>query len=110
MQPNGYDCGVYVCLNAEEMARVGYVRKQHDTSNVRRKIMMNIFKGKLHRYEFSDCEDFLVKASQRNGSENLVKETQKKFVKELGPNGLQHRVLKEKIKEEVKEKKEKSTN
>ena len=50
----------------------------------------------------------LVKASQRNAIENLVKETQKKFVKDLGPKGFQPRVLKEKIKEEVKEKRKKA--
>ena len=106
MQGNGHDCGVFVCLEAEEIARVGYVRKQFDTSNLRRKIMINIFKGNLNRYEFTDLEEFLVKASQRNRNENVVKETQtNKFLKNSAKIGFHQKSTKNK---EVKEKSKKA--
>ena len=97
VQGNGHDCGIFVCLEAEEIARVGYVRKQFDTSNARRKIMINIFKGNLNRYEQNNLEDFLAKASQRKENENVVRETQSnKFFKNSVKSGFHKKSAKNK--------------
>ena len=97
VQRNGHDCGIFVCLEAEEIARVGYVRKQFDTSNARRKIMINIFKGNLNRYEQNNLEDFLVKASQRKENENVIRETQSnKFLKNSVKSGFHKKSAKNK--------------
>ena len=97
VQGNGHDCGIFVCLEAEEIARVGYVRKQFDTSNARRKIMINIFKGNLNRYEQNNLEDFLVKASQRKENENVIRETQSnKFLKNSVKSGFHKKSAKNK--------------
>ena len=103
VQRNGHDCGIFVCLEAEEIARVGYVRKQFDTSHVRRKIIMNIFKGNLNRYEYADLEDFLVKASQRKENKNVVRETQSnKFLKNSTKSGFQKSAENKEVKEKRK--------
>ena len=108
VQRNGHDCGIFVCLEAEEIARVGYVRKQYDTSNVRMKIMINISKGNLNRYEYTDLEELLGKASQRKEGANSSKEAQtNKCIKNSGPTGFNHSFTKKENKQ-VKEKSKKA--
>ena len=48
-QGNGYDCGVFVCQNAEKIARGALVNtKQEDMPNARKRMMKEIFFGTLN--------------------------------------------------------------
>ena len=48
IQDNSDDCGVFVCQNAEKLARKAFVNtKQEDIPHARKKMMKEIFLGKL---------------------------------------------------------------
>ena len=48
LQGNGYDCGVFVCQNAEQLARRAFVcTRQEDMPNARKTMMKEIFYGTL---------------------------------------------------------------
>ena len=80
LQTNGYDCGVYTCLNAEKIARGGYARKQYDNT-ARRKMMIEIFKGTLLRRDPTDIKDILDKTKYHSGTKTKAEKINQKYFK-----------------------------
>ena len=96
LQRNGYDCGVFVCENAELISR-GILRKpkQEGMSNVRKRIMKEIYLGNLN--------------TERNPSIfEMVKKTERTEKSRSSPERAQRKVIQKKAKEKVKPVKEAS--
>jgi len=61
LQRNTVDCGVFVCQNAEKIARQVYVNtRQEDLKEARLTMMLEIFKGKLSAEERGDIREFII--------------------------------------------------
>ena len=93
MQGNTYDCGVFLCQNAEQLARKAYANsRQEDMPYFRRKMMQEIFVGHL-----IETLSPYIESQARKSTE---KKTSAKRIQEL-PNGE---------KKENKDPKKKQTN
>ena len=60
-QGNNVDCGVFVCQNAEKIAREVYVNtRQEEMDEARLTMMLEIYKGKLSAIGKADVREFVT--------------------------------------------------
>ena len=70
LQGNGYDCGVFMCQNAEKLSRKVFVStRQEDMPYARKKMMKEIFLGALEAGGRSNKHDKEVKKMQVQNKE-----------------------------------------
>ena len=83
-QRNTVDCGVFVCQNAEKIAREVYVNtRQEEMDEARLTMMLEIFKGKLSIVEKADVREFMnISAVTRKKTAKKAKEKPEKKVKQ----------------------------
>ena len=75
LQRNGVDCGVFVCQNAEKIARQVHVNtRQEDMKKARLTMMLEIFKGRLSVEEEANVTEFIRLSGESKGKKKKKKE------------------------------------
>ena len=66
LQGNGYDCGVFVCQNAEKIARKAPVTtRQEDMTDSRMKMMQELFLGRLIKSNLLSLQEFAAESNPK---------------------------------------------
>ena len=74
LQRNGVDCGVFVCQNAEKIARQVHVNtRQEDMKKARLTMMLEIFKGRLSVEEERNVTEFVRLSGESKGKKKKEK-------------------------------------
>ena len=74
LQRNGVDCGVFVCQNAEKIARKVHVNtRQEDMNKARLTMMLEIFNGKLSAAEMEHVTEFIKLSGKNKGKSRKEK-------------------------------------
>ena len=69
LQKNGYDCGVFLCQNAEILSREEIARpKQEDMPNIRKKMIRELIQGSLVPKETKDIFEITKETAVRQKS------------------------------------------
>ena len=88
---DGVDCGVFVCQNAEKIARQVHVNtRQEDMKKARLAMMIEIFKGRLSAEEEEHVSEFvrLSEVPKRKKKERPVTTAKKNSRKQAGMNDI----------------------
>ena len=99
IQRNGYDCGTFVCQNAEKAARGVFVNsKQEEMAKARRKMMKEIFQGELLTDESQSLKELYDKVKtdkKKNRQHPKVEKQRKKKTTKTGMNNIKESKEKE---------------
>ena len=80
LQQNGYDCGVFICQNAEKIARAAPITtKQSEMAKAREMMLQEIFLGRLLTEKDSCLIDFVEKSTP--AMRPTMKENKRKDIK-----------------------------
>ena len=76
LQRDGVNCGVFVCQNAEKIARGVHVNtRQEDMNKARLTMMLEIFNGKLSAAEMEHVTEFIKLSGKNKGKSRKEKTT-----------------------------------